>query len=57
MTTTLREMLISNCFPVRAGIPVSAEGRYQIIIRRDDEAYTYPKIVAENQDFRIRLVR
>lgn len=28
---------------VRAGIPVSAEGRYQIIIRRDDEVYTYPK--------------
>jgi hypothetical protein len=28
---------------VKAGIPVSSEGKYQIIIRREDEVYTYPK--------------
>ena len=28
---------------VKEGIPVSSEGKYQIIIRREDEVYTYPK--------------
>ena len=53
---TPRDVDFEPVSAVRAGIPVSAEGRYQIIIRRDDEVYTYPKS-AENHDFRIRLVR
>lgn len=40
---TPRDVDFEPVSAVRAGIPVSAEGRYQIIIRRDDEVYTYPK--------------
>ena len=36
---------------IRAGIPVEAEGKYQIIIRRDDEVYTYPKTGPKEYDF------
>ena len=28
---------------VEAGMPMVAVGRYQIIVRREDEVYTYPK--------------
>ena len=40
---TPRDVDFEPVSAVQAGIPVSAEGRYQIIIRRDDEVYTYPK--------------
>ena len=40
---TPRDVDFEPVSAVRAGIPVSAEGRYQIIIRREDEVYTYPK--------------
>jgi hypothetical protein len=40
---TPRDVDFEPVSTVRAGIPVSAEGRYQIIIRREDEVYTYPK--------------
>lgn len=40
---TPRDVDFEPVSAVRAGVPVSAEGRYQIIIRRDDEVYTYPK--------------
>jgi len=40
---TPRDVDFEPVSAVKAGIPVSAEGRYQIIIRRDDEVYTYPK--------------
>jgi len=40
---TPRDVDFEPISAVRAGIPVSAEGRYQIIIRREDEVYTYPK--------------
>ena len=40
---TPRDVDFEPISTVRAGIPVSAEGRYQIIIRREDEVYTYPK--------------
>jgi len=40
---TPRDVDFEPVSAVRGGIPVSAEGRYQIIIRRDDEVYTYPK--------------
>ena len=40
---TPRDVDFEPVSAVRAGMPVSAEGRYHIIIRRDDEVYTYPK--------------
>ena len=54
---TPRDVDFEPVSAVRAGIPVSAEGRYQIIIRRDDEVYTYPKSGPKIMTFRIRLVR
>jgi hypothetical protein len=52
---TPRDVDFEPISTITAGFPVTAEGKFQIIIRREDEVYTYPKTGPKNLLFKYDL--